>query len=51
VRRCAGKYALAHALAKTQIKIVGGDKRRTMLGGAALVLYELGRRRGRAMTN
>jgi glucokinase len=37
-------YALAEPLAHTRIQIVGADKRRTVLGGAALALYELGRR-------
>jgi glucokinase len=39
-------YALAPALATTRIHIIAGDKRQTMRGGAALVRYELRRRRG-----
>jgi predicted NBD/HSP70 family sugar kinase len=38
----AGQYALAQALAQTRVTIVPGDKRTTMRGAAALVLYELG---------
>jgi glucokinase len=40
----AGRYAYAPALARTRIEMVSGDKSRTVRGGAALVLYELGRR-------
>jgi predicted NBD/HSP70 family sugar kinase len=40
----AGRYALAHPLARTRVQIVSGDKSRTVRGGAALVLYELRRR-------
>ena len=36
-------YAYSQALANTRIYIVAADKRRTMRGAAALVLYELGR--------
>jgi glucokinase len=43
VRRTA-TYALGPALAQTQIAIVPSDKRETVRGGAALVLYELARR-------
>jgi glucokinase len=43
VRRTA-TYALRPALAQTQIAIVPSDKRETVRGGAALVLYELARR-------
>jgi predicted NBD/HSP70 family sugar kinase len=43
VRRTA-TYALRPALAHTQIAIVPSDKRETVRGGAALVLYELARR-------
>jgi len=45
VRDRAARYALAEALATTRFHIVRSDKRRTVLGGAALVLYELGRQR------
>jgi glucokinase len=37
------RFAYAHPLARTQVQIVSGDKTRTVRGGAALVLYELGR--------
>jgi glucokinase len=37
-------YALKPALARTRIAVVPSDKRRTVRGGAALVLYELSRR-------
>jgi glucokinase len=40
----AGEYALADALAGTPIHFVPGDKRQTVRGGAALVLYERARR-------
>jgi len=40
----AAEHALARALASTTIRIVPGDKRVTMRGPAALVVYELGRR-------
>ena len=40
----AGDYALERALAATRVAIVPGDKRVTMRGAAALVLYELRRR-------
>jgi len=43
VRRTA-TYALRPALTQTQIAIVPSDKRETVRGGAALVLYELARR-------
>ena len=43
LRRRAGAYALEPALASTRIYVVGGDKRQTVRGGAALVLYELER--------
>jgi predicted NBD/HSP70 family sugar kinase len=42
ILRAAGEYALAQALAGTRVTIVPGDKRVTMRGAAALVLYELG---------
>jgi glucokinase len=44
VLRAVKEYALAEPLAHTRIQIVGSDKRRTVLGGAALALYELRRR-------
>jgi glucokinase len=43
VRRMAA-FALAPALEETRIAIVPSDKRETVRGGAALVLYELARR-------
>lgn len=43
LRRRAGARALAPALAGTRVHVVGGDKRQTVRGGAALVLYELER--------
>lgn len=43
VRRQIARYALPRALAGTRIYIVPGDKRRTLVGGAALVRYELPR--------
>jgi glucokinase len=46
VLRAVKEYALAEPLAHTRIQIAGSDKRRTVLGGAALALYELGRRVG-----
>ena len=42
VLRAAGEYAFARALHGTRVRIVPGDKRVTMRGAAALVLYELG---------
>ena len=47
ILEAAGEYALKRALAATRVSIVPGDKRVTMRGAAALVLYEL-RRRGSA---
>jgi len=44
ILKAAGEYALARALATTRVSIVPGDKRVTMRGAAALVLYELRRR-------
>jgi glucokinase len=41
VAECAARYALPHALARTRLRIVPADKRRTVLGGAALVLSRL----------
>lgn len=43
LRRRVGAYALEPALVSTRIHVVGGDKRQTVRGGAALVLYELER--------
>jgi glucokinase len=40
VMRCAAEYAFPRALANTRVRIVPGDKRLTMRGAAALVLYE-----------
>jgi predicted NBD/HSP70 family sugar kinase len=39
----AGRYAYPQAFANTRIYIAAADKRRTLRGGAALVLYELDR--------
>lgn len=47
IHEAAARYALARALAATRVSIVPGDKRVTMRGAAALVLYEQARR-GRA---
>jgi glucokinase len=44
ILRRAGRYALPQALADARIHFVRADKRRTVVGGAALVLYELARR-------
>lgn len=41
ILRAAAEYALHQALACTRITIVPGDKRTTMRGAAALVLYEM----------
>lgn len=41
VLRAAGEYAFARALVGTRVRIVPGDKRVTMRGAAALVVYEL----------
>jgi glucokinase len=41
VVECAARYALPHALARTRLRIVPADKRRTVLGGAALALSRL----------
>jgi glucokinase len=43
VRERIARHALPRALAGTRIHIVPGDKRRTLIGGAALVLYESSR--------
>jgi glucokinase len=40
IMQAAGEYAFARALAATRVAIVPGDKRVTMRGAAALVLYE-----------
>jgi hypothetical protein len=40
ILEAAGEYALSQALARTRVAIVPGDKRVTMRGAAALVLYE-----------
>lgn len=40
IMKAAGEYAFAQALAATRVAIVPGDKRVTMRGAAALVLYE-----------
>jgi hypothetical protein len=40
ILEAAGEYALPQALAQTRVTIVPGDKRVTMRGAAALVLYE-----------
>lgn len=45
VLRCARKYTIAHALAGTRVTFVTADKSQTVRGGAALVLYELSRRK------
>ena len=46
IRRRARRRALATVLDATAVHVVPGDKRRTVRGGAALVLYELTRRDG-----
>jgi glucokinase len=48
IRRRARRRALATVLDATAVHFVPGDKRRTVRGGAALVLYELARRDGAA---
>jgi glucokinase len=40
----AARYALPRVFATTRVAIVAGDKRRSFVGGAALVLYQVGRR-------
>ncbi len=47
----AAEHALERALTGTTVRIVPGDKRVTMRGPAALVLYELERRRERATSS
>jgi glucokinase len=44
IRRHTARYALPRAFETTRVAIVAGDKRRSFVGGAALVHYELGRR-------
>jgi predicted NBD/HSP70 family sugar kinase len=44
VLAAAAEYAFARVLAQTRVSIVPADKRRTMRGAAALVLYETQRR-------
>jgi glucokinase len=44
VLQAAADYCFAEALAATRLRIVPGDKRVTMRGAAALVLYETARR-------
>jgi glucokinase len=46
VLRAAAAYAFARALVRTRVRFVPGDKRHSMRGAAALVLYEMGRRGG-----
>jgi glucokinase len=41
ILKAAGEYAFQRALATTRVTIVPGDKRLTMRGAAALVLYEM----------
>jgi glucokinase len=48
LRTCVARHALPRALATTRLEIVPGDKRGTVAGGAALVLYELDRARASA---
>jgi glucokinase len=43
IMKAAAEYALKRALAATRVSIVPGDKRVTMRGAAALVLYETAR--------
>ncbi|HET7339976.1 MAG TPA: ROK family protein, partial [Methylomirabilota bacterium] len=43
ILKAAGEYAFQRALATTRVTIVPGDKRLTMRGAAALVLYETAR--------
>ncbi|MBI4269191.1 MAG: ROK family protein [Candidatus Rokubacteria bacterium] len=44
IRRRVARCALSRSLDETRIHFVAADKRATVLGGAALALYELGRR-------
>jgi glucokinase len=48
VLAAAAQHAFPRALAQTRLSIVPGDKRRTMRGAAALVLYETGGWPGRS---
>jgi glucokinase len=50
IRAAVAAHALAPALAGTSIRFVPADKRQTVQGGAALVLYELKRREERPAT-
>jgi len=47
ILKAAGEYALPQALAQTRVTIVPSDKRVTMRGAAALVLYEMGKEESR----
>lgn len=47
ILKAASEYALAPALAQTRVTIVASDKRVTMRGAAALVLYEMGKEESR----
>lgn len=42
IMRAAAGYAFERALATTRVRFIPGDKRRSMRGAAALVLYETG---------
>ena len=44
IRRHIARYALPRVFETTRVAIVAGDKRGSFVGGAALVLYQLGRR-------
>jgi glucokinase len=44
IRRHTAHHALPRVFETTRVAIVAGDKQRSFVGGAALVLYELGRR-------
>jgi glucokinase len=50
VRGRAATYPFAPTLAGTRLHVIGGDKRRTVRGGAALVLYETRRRANGTMS-
>ena len=47
ILKAASEYALPQALAQTRVTIVPSDKRLTMRGAAALVLYEMGKEESR----
>lgn len=47
ILKAASEYALPQALAQTRVTIVLSDKRVTMRGAAALVLYEMGKEESR----